>query len=127
MLHSLYLVKRSQALRGRNLKRDNQTDGASIVHRASDDESCQGPFLLPYLSNTGVMPQKIPGRGAEPHSVDPIADDNGITAYPTTACFHNACCVPSGISSCGGILSSSNAVSWEFARATCQDSGLLVS
>ena len=43
------LVKRSQALRGRNLTRDSQADGAPIMHQASDD-GCQGPF---QLSNIG--------------------------------------------------------------------------
>jgi hypothetical protein len=65
------LVKRSQALRRRNLTRDSQADGALIVHQASGNESCQRLFCL---SNTGAMPQKIPGSGAEPRNVVSLID-----------------------------------------------------
>jgi len=58
-------VKRSQALRGRNLTRDNQADGAPMVHQASGDNKLPEAFLM-YPSDTGAMPQKIPGSGAEP-------------------------------------------------------------
>ena len=39
-------VKRSQALRGRNLTRDIWADGAPMTHQASGDDNCQGPFSL---------------------------------------------------------------------------------
>src|SRR5512135_1815334 len=45
-VHSTCLVKQSQALRGRNLTRDNQAEGASIVHQAADNEICQRPSLF---------------------------------------------------------------------------------
>lgn len=49
------LVKRSQALRRRNLARDSRADGASGSGATSS-----------HHSDTGAMPQKIPGSGAEP-------------------------------------------------------------
>src|SRR5262245_54492273 len=61
------LVKRSQALRGRNLTRDNQADGAPMVHQASGDNKLPEAFLM-ESSDTGAMPQKIPGSGAEPQA-----------------------------------------------------------
>jgi len=68
------LVKRSQALRGRNLTRDSQADGAPMVHRALGRSRGLGPpfgttateHTLWHHSDTGAMPQKIPGSGAEP-------------------------------------------------------------
>jgi len=60
-------VKRSQALQGRNLARDSQTDGASTKHMASDNQMSEA---FSYIgSNTGAMPQKIPRFGAEPQSL----------------------------------------------------------
>jgi hypothetical protein len=59
------LVKRSQALRGRNLARDSQADGAPRVHQAPGRS--RGPGLLFTPTRTPeFMPQKIPGSGAEP-------------------------------------------------------------
>ena len=40
-----YLVKRSRALRGRNLRRDNRVDGAPKVHQAPGGESHRGSFI----------------------------------------------------------------------------------
>jgi len=45
------LVKRSQALRGRNLTRDSWVDGAPMTHQASGDGNCQGPFSLPAIGH----------------------------------------------------------------------------
>ena len=75
------LVKRSQALRGRNLTRDSQADGAPMVHQASDDDVRQRPHS--DLSDTGAMPPKIPGSGAEPHRLSP--DSRHYCAHPDSA------------------------------------------
>src|SRR5688572_13662386 len=61
------LVKRSQALRGRNLTRDNHADGAPMVHQAGDNKLPEA-FLM-YPSDTGAMPQKIPDLGQSPRPI----------------------------------------------------------
>ena len=62
------LVKRSQALRGRNLTRDSQADGAPMVHQAPGRS--RGPGSLFVTTRTPEpMPQKIPGSGAEPQEL----------------------------------------------------------
>jgi hypothetical protein len=79
------LAKRSQALRGRNLTRDSPTDGASMQHQASGNESGQR-LLLSNIEHPSYA-SKNPGVwGRAPAAVVP-------TAGPTTtaAPFHNAC------------------------------------
>jgi len=61
------LVKRSQALRGRNLTRDSQTDGAPM-HQAPDDDSCQRPFQLPNIGHPRYAFGKSWGPGQSPGS-----------------------------------------------------------
>jgi hypothetical protein len=58
LVSAMRLEKRSQALRGRNLTRNIQADGAPMVHQVPGNFGCQGPFCL-MPSDTGVMPQKI--------------------------------------------------------------------
>jgi hypothetical protein len=58
VVSSQRLEKRSQALRGRNLARNIQTDGAPMVHHVPGNYGCQGPFCL-APSDTGAMPPKI--------------------------------------------------------------------
>ncbi len=55
-----YLEKQSQALRGRNLMRDIQVDGAPTVHPAPGSPSRQGPLFW-HLRTPERMPQKILG------------------------------------------------------------------
>ena len=56
-------AKRSQALRGRNLTRDNPADGASKPPAPLPNRS--GAFSVP-LGTPESMPQKIPASGPEP-------------------------------------------------------------
>ena len=51
LIRSSRLEKRSQALRGRNLTRDIQADGAPMVPGASGEKLCQGP---PFLDRHGT-------------------------------------------------------------------------
>jgi hypothetical protein len=84
------LVKRSQALRGRNLTRDSQTDGASIKHQASDNQVVRG------FSFTDRTPEpclrKSRGLGQSPVGCRPDSRLYGIapTGDFPAARFHNA-------------------------------------
>ena len=61
-----YLVKRSQALRGRNLTRDSRADGAPMVHQASGDSCCQRPFSLSAIGHPRYASEKSWGLGQSP-------------------------------------------------------------
>ena len=64
------LVKRSQALRGRNLTRDSRADDGQIMHQASDDGSCQGPFSLPVIGHPRYASEN-PGVWGKAPAADP--------------------------------------------------------
>jgi hypothetical protein len=57
-LKYLRSVKRSQALRGRNLTRDSRADGAPMVHQASDGQSRQRllSFTIGHRSDASENP-----------------------------------------------------------------------
>ena len=62
------LVKRSQALRGRNLIRDSHADGAPMVHRASGGQCRQGPLSLIHRTPELCL-RKSRGLGQSPTAV----------------------------------------------------------
>ena len=64
------LVKRSQALRGRNLTRDSWADGEPMTHQASGDSSCQGPFSLPAIGHLRYTSEN-PGVWGKAPAADP--------------------------------------------------------
>ena len=64
------LVKRSRALRGRNLTRDSRADGAPMTHQASGNGSCQGPFSLPAIGHPRYSSEN-PGVWGKAPAADP--------------------------------------------------------
>ena len=66
MVNYKCLEKRSQALRGRNLTRDIQADGAPMVHLASGDQGYRGPFFraIGHRSHASKIPRssRVPGN-----------------------------------------------------------------
>jgi len=66
-----YLEKRSPALRGRNLTRDTQVDGAPTVHPVPVSQGRQGPLFW-HLRTPEFMPQKSWGSGGNAPSYFPL-------------------------------------------------------
>ena len=75
-----YLEKQSQALRGRNLMRDIQVDGAPRVHPAPGRRSRQGPFYC-HSRTPELMPQKILGVWGQSPQILPSSITNAGPAF----------------------------------------------
>ena len=76
------LVKRSQALRGRNLTRDSQADGApTALLGPAPHKGSRGLLLLPPVGHRSPCLKKSRGLGQSPRDCLPI---HGLCAEPST-------------------------------------------
>ena len=76
------LVKRSQFLRGRNLTRDSQADGAPTALLGPAPHTDRGAYFFPRQSDTGAHASKNPGVWVAAHNgilpVDEISTAVGV-------------------------------------------------